>query len=813
MSGVTSAEAQAENGPAKPPARRVHSIIVPLIVEGQYRDEIQVVLSTNREDLKLQAAPLLRQMQSLVRSELLRRIEATADAQGNLRLQALQELGLDAVFDEEKVEVRMGVPAELRRASETQFSGRTAPRGAESALSPSAFSAFVNLRTGFDYVERSASGLNEGRQPFRGDMEGAVNLHNWVAEGSASYTEDASIPWRRNDARLVYDDPPRMLRYSLGDLSYPTAGFQNFQPLLGLSLARNFSLQPYRVTEPLGQTSFFLKSPAKVEVLVNGQPVQTLQLPAGPHNLRNFMFASGANDVTLRITDDVGRIEIIQLSFFFDSLLLAQGEQEFAYSVGLPSRLEENGRRYEARFPGFSAFHRIGLTDRLTAGLNLQGDGDQQMLGANAVWATRFGTFQPDMALSRVKGTGWDYAARLGYRYYDASTAWGRGFTAAVQYRGRAFASLGNLDPNNAVAWDFSARYSQRLPWQMNAGIGGTYQILRGGQRNSSGANLFLGKHFGRTAFLDLTLDRRELNTGQIEHRAFLSLTFLFPEGRQTARFSHDTFTETSRADWQYTASHPVGGLDANLGAQRRPDDYNAYGGLRYDGYRAEASLSHDVATPTSGSENFDSRTSVRLGTALVYADGQFALSRPVHDSFAIVVPNPEFTGQKIGVDPVRDSYAARVDRLGPAVLPDLNSYLVRNVTIDAPDLPPGYELGPGVQTVRPTYKSGTVIRVGTGATVLLGGVLETAAGAPVSLQAGEIVSLSEPQIPPVEVFTNRRGKFSVEGLKPGAYELHLFAAPTPTVRFEIPKGTAGLYDIGKLRLASAARLENNSNK
>jgi outer membrane usher protein len=810
MPGTERVTAQPETASGEPPPQRGFSITVPLIVEKQYRDDIQVGIATQPEDLQIQAAPLLRELRSLAQSELLRQVEASTDAQGNLRLQRLHELGLDAAFDEAKLELHVAVPAHLRRASDTQFSGRAPPRGAESALSPSAVSAFVNLRTGFDYVQQSASGANEGLQPFRSDLEGALNVHNWVLEGSASYTEDAATPWRRNDVRVVHDDPARMIRYSFGDLSYPTTGFQSFQPLFGLTVARNFSLQPYRVTEPLGQTSFFLKSPAKVEVLVNGQPVQTLQLPAGPHNLRNFLFASGANDVTLRITDDVGRIETIALSFFFDYELLAQGEHEFSYSIGLPSRLEESGRHYEDRFPGFSALHRVGLTDRLTSGLNLQGDGDQQMLGADAIWATRLGTFQPDVAWSRVDGVGWDHAARLGYRYYNAARTWGSTFSLAAQYRGPDFASLGNLEPNNSVAWDFSARYSQRLPGRMNVGVGGTYQMLRASPRDSSGVSLFLGKRFGRGAIFDLTLDRRELSTGQTEYRAYVSLTLAFPDRRQTARFSHDSFTETSRADWQYHAPHSVGGLDANLGAQRRPDDYSAYGGLRYNGYRAEAALSHDVTTPASSAEQFDSRTSFRLGSALVYADGEFALSRPVRDSFAIIVPHPEFAGQTIGVDPMRDSYAARVDRAGPAVLPDLRSYLVRNVTIDAPDLPPGYDLGPGVHTIRPTYKSGTVIRVGTGATILLSGVLETSSGAPVTLQAGEIVSTEDPQTPPVELFTNRAGKFSVEGLKPGRYEVRLLADRQVKVRFEIPAGKAGLYDLGKL-VVSAAQLENHN--
>jgi outer membrane usher protein len=188
------------------------------------------------------------------------------------------------------------------------------------------------------------------------------------------------------------------------------------------------------------------------------------------------------------------------------------------------------------------------------------------------------------------------------------------------------------------------------------------------------------------------------------------------------------------------------------------------------------------------------------------------ALARPVQDSFVLVVPHPELAGQKSGVDPVRDAYIARTDWLEPAVLPNLSAYQVRKLTIDAPDLPLGYELGPSEYTVWPTYKSGTVIRVGTGATVLLRGVLARTDGTPVSLQGGEIVSLSEPKMTAIEVFTNRKGKFMAEGLKPGKFALRLFAYPEAPVPFEIPKGQAGMYDIGSLHLPDATGLDHRDN-
>jgi outer membrane usher protein len=754
----------------------------------------------------------LQGLEAILRPDLWKQLQAAAAAQGGLRMQSLKELGLDAVFDEGKLELRVAVPAELRRPSDIRFFGNGLPPEAKSALRPSDFSAYLNLRSGFDYVEQSASRQNGGLQPLNVNVEGAVNLHNLVVEGSASYTQNAATPLTRDDVRLVYDDPPRMIRYSLGDLSYPVSGFQSFEPLLGLTVARNFSLQPYRITQPLGQTSFFLKSPSKVEVLLNGQPVQTLQLPAGPQNLHDFRFVNGANEVNLRITDEVGRIETLHLSYLFDNSLLAEGLQEFAYSAGLPSLSGEGGPEYEARLPGFSAFHRVGLTDQLTAGLNLQGNNDQQMFGANAVWATDIGTFQPDAALSHVEGAGGDYSMRLAYRYANPLHIGGSVFSLSAQYSGARFAPLGNLDPSNSVSGDFSASFSHALPWRMYAGVGGNYQISRYAQPDTSGVNFTFGKRFGRDVSLDLTLDRRQLCAGRPAYSAFLSLVISFPTKRQTARFTQDTSTGTTRGEWQYSALNPVGGLDGSLGAQSQRGVSDVLGGLRYNDYRSEMSLSQDVTTPSSPTANVDNRTSFRLGTALVFADGDFGLSRPVQDSFAIVVPHPELAGQDIGVDRVRDTYAARTDWLGPAVVPDLSSYRVRKMTIDAPDLPLGYELGPSDRTVWPTYKSGTVIRVGTGATVLLRGVLETAKGAPVSLQSGQIVFLDEPGMPPIEVFTNRKGKFMAEGLKPGTFELRLLGDAQPKVRFVIPKGKAGLYDIGSLALPAEAPSESGTN-
>jgi outer membrane usher protein len=102
---------------------------------------------------------------------------------------------------------------------------------------------------------------------------------------------------------------------------------------------------------------------------------------------------------------------------------------------------------------------------------------------------------------------------------------------------------------------------------------------------------------------------------------------------------------------------------------------------------------------------------------------------------------------------------------------------------------------------VRPHYRSGTVVHVGESVSAFVSGILLNPSGEPASLQAGEIVALEETKSAPISVFTNRRGKFTADGLQGGRYELRLFGDANARVAFEIAQGTVGQHELGTLRL------------
>lgn len=778
------------------PRREGQLLEVPLFINQQRHGEVQVVLTTDAAKTQLKDGALLKELKDEVRSEILQRLQAGVDARGYLLLQSLIDAGMKAEFDERELEVRIVVPPAMRPTLRHEVYGRPYLEGLP-VIEPSKLSGFLNLLGVQDFVEQAQAGTPDGRQPLRLNLQGAVNFRNWVVEGDVTYQEAADEPIQRGDVRLVHDLPDSMWRTSAGDLGYPVAGFQSFVPMAGLSVTKNFSLQPYEVTRPEGHAALYLQRPSRVDIYVNNRLIQSLQLPAGPQDLSHIFLSNGANELLLIITDDVGHRQEMLLPFFFDAHLLRQGEHEFTYNVGVPRQTGNGTQHYDADHPSLSLFHRIGLTDRVTVGANLQGDHEQQLAGVEGFWANCLGIFGGDLAASHSELLGGGAAARLQYLYFDASSPWQTSFSLATEYRSPSFAVLETLQPTNPTSVLLTASYSQRLVDGLYGSVFGSYGWGRDGRPGTDSVNLSLRKRFWRDLEVDLTVGRQDLENQPRDYRALVTATWYLLDYHQRLTASSDTRDQTSTLDWNYNSPYPLGLVHAEARGQHSDLGTQFFGEADYVGNRGQVGLTQ-YSTLDGGTEN---RTSLQFGSALVFADGVFAITRPVSGSFVMVDRHPNLHGQTIGLNPFADAYEARADNLGPGVVSTLTPYMDRKLVLDAPELPLGLELGPTEFAIHPTYRSGARVRAGTDATVMLDAMLAFADGTAAFWQTGEITSADDPKWPAVPFFTNRAGRLRVEGLKPGRFQLHLSLDPKALLRFEIPQGTTGLYDLGTLRV------------
>ena len=78
-------------------------------------------------------------------------------------------------------------------------------------------------------------------------------------------------------------------------------------------------------------------------------------------------------------------------------------------------------------------------------------------------------------------------------------------------------------------------------------------------------------------------------------------------------------------------------------------------------------------------------------------------------------------------------------------------------------------------------------------------GTLKGAEDKPLALLTGIAREDAKPD-KSVELFTNRAGRFTAQGLAPGKWTIEMATEPKTRFSLDIPKDTVGLYRAGELR-------------
>jgi outer membrane usher protein len=90
------------------------------------------------------------------------------------------------------------------------------------------------------------------------------------------------------------------------------------------------------------------------------------------------------------------------------------------------------------------------------------------------------------------------------------------------------------------------------------------------------------------------------------------------------------------------------------------------------------------------------------------------------------------------------------------------------SIYINVPDAPVGYDFGDHEYNITPGSQTGHLIKIGSAASKTIIGTIELSQNKPLKLFQGQLVG----QQKTYEFFTNRSGRFVVEGVAPGDYTI-----------------------------------------
>lgn len=776
-----------------PPAPRLNGAGRDIHLSGPLKDgdfivgEVSYLLTADGRIL-VDAGGFLALMQGLLSPEAWAELAESAASEARIPAETLRRLGYPVAYDPATFGLSVTLDPARRQRRNISLSGASNERQGPRAQ-PAAVSGYV---TGFLTADYVHVGPDAGMGAPNLLIDSAVRVRSVVLETEATFADGFS----REGTRLVYDDARRNARWTAGDLRPQSRGFSGASPMAGLSLERVYAdLDPHRVVQPRGQQSFTLARPSTVEVLVNGRSVAQTRLTPGSYDISDFPFAQGGNDVRLVLRDDTGAESVISFSVRFDRSLLEAGLAEFGLYAGVGARASSAGRTYSGD-PAASGFYRRGLTDSLTAGASFRAGGRGGVVAGEAVWAAPVGTLGLDLAASSVDGIGQGFALNLGYeRMFGAAGGQARSLSATFQAVSEGFAGPDAERADNPFAFQAGLTYAQTLGQRRYLSADVFYAVGRGDREDFGSARVTYGWRVSDRATFSAEAEV-EQNHGRTDVGLRLGLSY------QLGRFSGgsieaDTRRERARLTYQTAGGRDVGAWNASgsLDATAEGAAVNAYFATRLN--RAELGGAHITAFDAEGGGITDQRTTLRAGASLAFADGAFAVSRPIHDGFVLFRPHRTLGDAPVYVAPHAGGYSARSGRLGGAVASELSAHSARSVTYDAPDAPTGYDLGVGLVQVLPPYRAGYLVTVGSDYSVSAIGQLLGRGGDPAGLQAGLAHEVGRPDTPPVRMFTNATGRFSVQALRPGRWRIELESGEAYAIH--IPDDAEGLVRLGVL--------------
>ncbi|MNI15014.1 Fimbrial Usher protein [compost metagenome] len=606
----------------------------------------------------------------------------------------------------------------------------------------------------------------------------------------------------RRHARFVFDQPADYRRWYLGDLNVETRGRQGFVEMGGVGVTRQRQrFDSFRNNVLAGGRQLVLQEASTVRVLRNGVFVREFQLDPGQYDVSNLPLDTGSNDIQLEIQNESGRRETIAYSAYLDAIELEPGDYEYGAYLGVTNVGSFGSPDYSDGDLAFSGFWRKAFMNRPAVGLGFQASETVQNVAGQTQFILRNGArLQLDVSASHADvGAGYAYAVSFDH-FVDMGGTYDS-WTVVADYTSEDYAALGNAFGANPTSWVFTGAYSHQFSEDWSATMSASYRMGRGPTGHSYAVNANSSYRFTPQWSVQVGAEWVDYgsNIGGANGAGVTVALVWQPRYDRRAEARYSSARNSGSLRFQQSTENRVGSLGYSIASTYDDGPGTLSGQVDYIANRFDASLTHTGFGQSFSNITDEQVTSLRVGTSISTAGGKVAVGRNIYDSFAILHPHQSLQDKPVivGESFERGNYTSRSGALGPAVANTLSSYVDQSVRYDVMGVPPGYDIGEGVRRVRPTYRSGYAIQVGSDAFVSALGRLIGNAGKPAALISGRVRPVDDPTAEPELFFTNSVGRFAIQKLVPGkTYRVELFSSPAAGFEFTVPADNEGLLDL-----------------
>ena|GEM_PF-1994891 len=768
----------------------------PIVLDGRPIAEAWIFPREGEENFAVDAQTLLASVKPILKDDLYLKLKNSVRPNGTFTIRDIKAAGFSITFDEATVELRLDLPPKYRKPQDLTLN--YFEFGEQKYQRPDSHSGYLNMRViqGWQY----GSNVEEKRRPLAGNLEFVENIKGFVLESSADYEEGGENEWHRQDTRLRFDDENNMVRYTLGDLTFRSTGFQQTPSIAGLSASREFAIQPYKTIKPLSDTEIVIKRPSIVEIYVNGFLYSQMRLAPGVFNIRDFPLTTGQSSVRIKVRDDLGQEEIYDFSMLYENSLLGKGIQEFSYAAGIPWVTSGGDRTYHDSETFVSLLNRYGFTDHFTGGLNFQKFAEKNLLGVELSGIANLGYLSLQVARGEQSPGQFGFAEKLTYRTLDKIMGRQMPFLLTLEAENQdadfypvTVADVPMTDPNK-----YQHRYDAQLNYRFESsllwGVGANlveYHDQEDARTYRSNLMLPVGREFRVEMAYSKTVTATE------EDRFLISLYWNESQGYFSASSYYDTENKTVNATVSRNNRYQYDDYRVSAAVQNNENGNTRSLAAEYLAQPLSVRLDHFNNAQFGQDSNI---TSIGLNTGFAWVGSHGAFTQPVSDSFVLINADNLPKDQSVLINPSGEKGQAQLGPRKTVVLKDQSAYYLNTVNVDATQLPLGYLLEKEYYGTQLTYRSGLLLDLDIKKRIMVKGSILEADGKPIAFAAGDIFD-AKGQLIDNSFFTNKEGRFVIEGLSAGSYKIMTDQKDLPALEFTITPEMDKMLNLGPVQL------------
>lgn len=604
--------------------------------------------------------------------------------------------------------------------------------------------------------------LNKSNEQHILDLDSAFYIKGYVLENDFEWeNKDGNKNFRRKKTTLIKDFIESENRLQAGDINFRTTNLQNQLTLLGVSFSKDYSLNPYKKIKPVNQFEFILDQRSYVTVYINDRPVRSEILDKGKHSIQDLVLDYGRNNIKIVAKEVAGDTKEFTYSWAGANELLRKGLSLYGHNLGVKS---DQGDRIE--YEGFesltySGFYQYGLSSIFTLGGQLQANDDSILFGPTLFTATDVGIIKTESAISKDRVSQKDgFALDLEIEdSYNTKMGEVRG-ALAYEYRSPFYSEFDTI----ALNQKFLNTFRFDISWYMNRWMSISGDINRSIARREGlvdrelygvGLSLRPTRNFRITS----NYNARKSETGLWSHEVNIFLNYSLADSGHYVNTFHDTENHKHTAQLSYSPKKKQDAFYYRVLAEKEPTlkATTATGGYKSRYFDSEVSA--------KVTDNRKNDYYARLRGAVVMTPNFVTMSPSVYNGFSFIRGKNSLEGKKVGL--LNDVGGVGSKEFREMIfLPQLTSYHYYRVYMDPTHLENGTSFDYEEFYLYPSYKSVVKVELGQIKSYVVFGKFK---GKDLTLKTGELISADNTVIP---FFTNRKGKFVIESVKSGTYEL-----------------------------------------